>query len=160
MGYNNYYKLRVLGEIKKQVKVSDDGLFKTQDPNINFCPKTGSPLKVIEKIDPDPISTVMSELYLISDNAKFLLKIDGDSKNPGSGYDLEELLCEISKNHPNLLFLLYCTWDTPLSQGKVATDIYFIEKGQSKMAETKVHYINPFDGKIHEAETLFNLNNS
>ena len=150
MGYSNHFKIRAEGTISKQVKVSENSDFSTEDLSANFCPKTGAPLK-LATIQIDPMPDVMKDLLAFSEDAKFLLNSDGSTRETGSGYDLAKDIQKVSKSFPNLTLILTCVWDSGLlDEGDVGTDFYFFRNGVKKEAEVQVVWKNPFTQEIFQ----------
>lgn len=147
MGYSNNYKLKVEGTITKTVKECQCGT--VNDITQKFCGECGSPL--IEKevdVDANYVITEFVDEYEDGD-AGYLLEEDGDTRESGSGYGIDDELKQFSKKYPDLTFILSCQWESGLvEEGKPGTDYFFFKNGVKKQAEAKVVYTNPFTQEI------------
>jgi len=151
MGYSNSFRLNVEGTspwaaITKKVKTSDCACHTpTEDLTQNFCNKCGS--KLIEsEIESDSydITKELVEHYK-GGECGYLLDEDGDCRESGSGYGINEEIKEFSKKYPSLIFILSCQWEPGLvDEGQPGTDYFFFKNGVEKKAEVKVIYVNPF----------------
>ena len=135
MSYENYFKLKIIGEAKTKVPFCPN--CKTQN-NGQFCSKCGSPSEEIEMNIPN--STIINELLDSSDDCSCLLDSDGNSNDSGSGYTIENDIKEFSKKYPTLVFQLDIDWDNGFGDDPSR---YYFKNGVKKDAKAKVVYNDP-----------------
>lgn len=132
MGYENYFSLKIQGEVTKSVtfcpncKIQVDG---------KFCNICGSPLDIIQA--PVDKKEIITELRKSSDDCSFVLEDTGKCREPGSGYDVSDDIQKFSKKYPSLMFQLDIEWD------ESGTDRYFFKNGVKQDAKAKVIYNEP-----------------
>ena len=135
MSYENYFRLKIIGEITNKVPFCPK--CKTQI-NGQFCSKCGSPSDEIDMIVSS--NTIIDELLDTSDDCSYLLNSDGNSNEPGSGYKIEDDIKEFSKKYPTLVFQLDIDWDNGFGDDPSR---YYFKNGVKKDAKAKVIYNEP-----------------
>lgn len=136
MGYENYYKLKIIGEVMSPILHCP--VCKQQKEG-KFCGECGVPLEEIQK--PKDNKLIIRELKKFSDDCDYLLKEDGGTNQAGSGWTIEEDIEKFSKNYPTLVFQLDCDWDNGFGDGPPSR--YFYKNGVKKQSKAKVVYDDP-----------------
>ena len=94
------------------------------------------------------IDSVIEEFVSNSEEANYLLDIDGSTNEGGSEYGINSELRKFSKRYPDLTFILTCRWESGfVEEGKPGTDYFFFKDGIEKQALVELRYFDPFNGE-------------
>jgi len=135
MGYSNYFKLKITGEITKPLTfcrkcdVQKDG---------NFCSVCGSVLDNVQL--PVDKKEIINELREFSDDCSYLLSENGGSNEGGNGGYIESDVQKFSEKYPSLIFQLDCDWDSGFDE---PPSRYYFKNGQKQDAKAKIEYKEP-----------------
>lgn len=149
MGYSNSFNLKVEGTLTKKVKTSTCHCHTTtQDLTQNFCNKCGT--KLLESEIESNALDIIKELTQSNKegDCRYLLDEFGDSRESGSGFNINNEIKDFSKKYPSLTFILSCKWESGLvDEGHPGTDYFFFKNGVEKKSKVKVVYTDPFKEK-------------
>lgn len=135
MGYDNSFRLKIIGESTKTVPYCPSCNSEKQG---RFCPDCGTSLEL--KDIPKDTKEIVSELRKSNDDSHYLLNEKGGGNNSGSGGEIKDEIKTFSKKYPNIIFQLDCTWDSGFDS---PPSRYYFKNGMKQDAKARMVYDEP-----------------
>ncbi len=130
MGYENAFKLKILGELTETVPFCSNCNLEKQG---KFCSECGSPLSLVDV--PRDTKEIIKELRKSNQDCNYLLTDKGYHNESGSGFKIDNEIRIFSMKYPSLIFQLDCMWDSGFD---TPPSTYYFKNGVKQNAKVRM----------------------